>query len=106
MTQNNLSDIAQSLDQLNINDHTVRHTIEDLIEVRDVLPQSTEMIELKLFQGNIQRHRYFCDHLTQISTLLVSLLDHGNTIKEISSNSKSPTISNSSPTTLRRTKER
>jgi hypothetical protein len=36
MTQNNLSDIAQSLDQLNINDHSIRNTIGDLIEVNDL----------------------------------------------------------------------
>jgi hypothetical protein len=93
ITQNNLSDIAQSLDQLNLNDHSIRHTIEDLLE------------------GNIQRHRYFCEQLTQISTLLVSLLDHGNTLREICFNSRSSTttptsITNSSSTTIRRLKER
>jgi len=91
MTQNGLSDIAQSLDQLNINDHSIRNTIGDLIE------------------GNIQRHKYFCEHLTQISTLLVSLLDHGNTLREISkiTTTSSPiSITNSSSTTMRRIKER
>lgn len=34
MTQNNLSDIAQSLDQLKLNDHSIRNTIGDLLEVR------------------------------------------------------------------------
>jgi hypothetical protein len=95
MTQNNLSDIAQSLNELNINDNSIRNTIGDLIE------------------GNIQRHRYFCEQLTQISTLLVNLLDHGNTLREICSTSKitttppTPTsITNSSSTTMRRIKER
>ncbi|CAF0803844.1 unnamed protein product [Rotaria sordida] len=91
-SQNNLSDIALLLDQLDINDHSIRNTIDDLIE------------------GNIQRHRYFCEHLTQISTLLVSLLDHGNTLREICATSKISTtpisITNLSSTTTRRTKER
>ncbi|CAF1500722.1 unnamed protein product [Rotaria sp. Silwood1] len=91
-SQNNLSDISLLLDQLNINDHSIRNTIEDLIE------------------GNIQRHRYFCEQLTQISTLLVSLLDHGNTLREICSTSKISTtpisITNLSSTSTRRIKER
>ena len=99
--------MAQLLDQLNINDHTIRHTIEDLIEVRRKIIERKEKNECGFCsKGNIQRHRYFCEQLTQVSTLLGSLLDHGNTIKEISSTAKSPTITNASPTTLRRTKDR
>ncbi|CAF4237713.1 unnamed protein product, partial [Adineta steineri] len=89
-TQNNLSDISQLLNQLDINDHSVRNTIEDLIG------------------GNIQRHRYFCEQLTQISTLLVNLLDHGNTLREICSTSKltPSSISITNSTSTRRIKER
>lgn len=65
------------------------------------------------FKCNIQRHRYFCEHLTQISTLLVSLLDHGNTLQEICSTSKltttpspSNSITNLPSTPTRRIKER
>ncbi|UJR30102.1 hypothetical protein I4U23_017643 [Adineta vaga] len=90
-TQNNLTDISQLLDQLNINDHSIRNTIGDLLE------------------SNIQRHRYFCEQLTQISTLLVNLLDHGNTLREICSTSKLPistSITNVSSTPTRRIKER
>jgi hypothetical protein len=74
MTLNQLSDITQVLD---IHDPSIRTTIEDLIE------------------ANIQRHRCFCDQLTQISSVLVNLLDHGNTLRDISKNS-----------TTKRTKER
>ncbi|UJR16377.1 hypothetical protein I4U23_003280 [Adineta vaga] len=77
MTQNQLSDITQLLD---IEDQSIRRTVEDLIE------------------ANSQRHRCFCEHLTQISTILVNLLDHGNTLQDICSMSKSSTI--------KRTKER
>jgi hypothetical protein len=35
MTQQNLSDIALSLDQIHINDHSIRNTIGDLIEVKE-----------------------------------------------------------------------
>lgn len=73
LAQKNLSDIALSLDQLNIDDHSIRNAIGDLIE------------------GNVQRHRYFCEHLSQISSLLSSLLDHGNTLKDICTNVKNST---------------
>lgn len=42
MTQNNLSDMAQLLDQMNINDHTIRNTIEDLFEVKKNLSFQTK----------------------------------------------------------------
>ncbi|CAF1316352.1 unnamed protein product [Adineta ricciae] len=91
-TQNNLTDMSQLLDQLNISDCSVRNTIGDLIE------------------SNVQRHRYFCEHLTQISTLLVNLLDHGNTLREMCSTSKSSisstSVTNVPSTPTRRTKER
>ncbi|CAF2635971.1 unnamed protein product [Rotaria sp. Silwood2] len=77
MTQNQLSDMIQLLD---IDDVSVRTTVEDLI------------------QANIQRQRCFCEQLTQISSLLVNLLDHGNTIRDICSISKT--------STAKRTKER
>ncbi|CAF0891935.1 unnamed protein product [Adineta steineri] len=77
MTQNQLSDMTQLLD---IDDQSIRTTVEDLIE------------------ANIQRHRCFCDQLSQISNLLVNLLDHGNTLRDICSMSK--------PSTTKRTKER
>ncbi|CAF1338565.1 unnamed protein product [Rotaria sordida] len=77
MTQNQLSDMIQLL---NIDDESIRTTVEDLI------------------QANIQRHRCFCEQLTQISSLLVNLLDHGNTLRDIYSVSKT--------STTKRTKER
>lgn len=63
MTINELTDLTRSLD---VNDQLTRTTIEDLI------------------QANIQRHRCFSEQLTQISDVLVSLLEHGNTIRDLS----------------------
>ncbi|CAF1003570.1 unnamed protein product [Adineta ricciae] len=77
ITQNQLSDITQLLDT---EDETIRTTIDDLI------------------QANLQRHRCFCEQLTQISNVLVNLLDHGNTLRDICSMSRS--------STTKRTKER
>jgi hypothetical protein len=74
MTLNQLSDITELLD---IDDPSIRTTIEDLIE------------------ANIQRHRCFSDQLTQISSVLANLLDHGNTLRDISKSS-----------TTKRTKDR
>lgn len=78
-TQNDLSDIVRVL---KIDDQSVKETIEDLLE------------------ANIQRHRCFCEQLTQISSLLVNLLDHGNTLKDVCSMSKT------NPPAKQRTKER
>ncbi|CAF3367285.1 unnamed protein product [Rotaria sp. Silwood1] len=77
MTQHQLSDMLQLL---NIGDESIRTTVEDLM------------------QANIQRHRCFYEQLTQISNLLVNLLDHGNTLRDICSVSKT--------STTKRTKER
>ncbi|CAF2069878.1 unnamed protein product [Rotaria magnacalcarata] len=77
ITQNQLSDTIQSLD---IDDESIRTTIDDLV------------------QANIQRHRCFCEQLTQISSLLVNLFDHGNTLRDVCSVSKT--------STTKRTKER
>jgi len=74
MTVDQLADVAQVLD---IHDQSIRTTVEDLIE------------------ANIQRHRCFCEQITQISSILVNLLDHGNTLRDISKNS-----------TTKRTKDR
>ncbi|CAF1091998.1 unnamed protein product [Rotaria magnacalcarata] len=98
-SQNNLSDIAELLDELNINDHSIRNTIKDLLEC------------------NIQRHRYFYDQLAQISTILINLLDHGNTLREICSTSRiiatpilitnlTPTAGATMATTTRKIKDR
>jgi hypothetical protein len=35
----------------------------------------------------MQRHRCFSEQLTQISSILGNLLDHGNTLRDISKNS-------------------
>ncbi|CAF3366473.1 unnamed protein product [Rotaria socialis] len=77
ITQNQLSDMIQSID---IDDESIRTTIDDLV------------------QANIQRHRCFCEQLTQISSLLVNLFDHGNTLRDVCSVSKT--------STTKRTKER
>jgi hypothetical protein len=74
MTVGQLSDITQTLD---IHDQSIQTTIEDLIE------------------ANIQRHRCFSDQLTQISNVLVNLLDHGNILRDVSKTS-----------IIKRTKER
>ncbi|CAF3344256.1 unnamed protein product [Rotaria sp. Silwood1] len=54
--------------------------------------------KLPASKANIQRHRCFYEQLTQISNLLVNLLDHGNTLRDICSVSKT--------STTKRTKER
>jgi hypothetical protein len=66
MTIDQLSDITQTL---TIHDQSIRTTIEDLIE------------------ANIQRHRCFSDQLNQISNVLMNLLDHGNTLRDLSKTS-------------------
>jgi len=79
---------------LNIDDHSIRNAIGDLIEV-NIWHFSKELLIYFFFdfKGNVQRHRYFCEHLGQISSLLVSLLDHGNTLKDICTNAKTATNS-------------
>jgi len=84
-TQNVLTDLGQSLSQLKIDDEQIRVTIDDLIE------------------ENVQRHRNFAEQLTQISSLLLHLLTHENTLKEIQSTSKTNSICS---TTRRTAKER
>lgn len=64
--------------------------------------RSSRTLIFSLFQENLQRHRSFSEQLTQISSLLVQLMNHGNTLKEISSSNKTTPLSNST----RRTKER
>jgi hypothetical protein len=49
MTQNNLSDIAQSLNELNINDNSIRNTIGDLIEVKKKQRKSSIDFFLNIF---------------------------------------------------------
>lgn len=63
MTINQLTDLTRSLD---VSDQSTRTTIEDLV------------------QANIQRHRCFSEQLTQISNVLINLLEHGNTIRDLS----------------------
>jgi len=83
MTLNQLSDITQLLD---INDQSIRTTIEDLIEVRNFRFSGKHFLFF-FVKANIQRHRCFTDQLTQISSVLVNLLDHGNTLRDISKSS-------------------
>ncbi|CAF0796706.1 unnamed protein product, partial [Didymodactylos carnosus] len=82
-TKKELSDIALSLNSLNITDKTIQNKIEDLLE------------------ANIQRHRCFCDQIGETKTILLSMLDHSKFVRDMLIRTKTKTsISSSSSTTV------